>query len=835
MSKSLSKTSELNNNGSSVTAEDEIQYAEIQNEIQYSEIQNETTNDEQTTGPQVVISRKFRLHDIDIPASMFDQYKKIVNDQIKQGLKLPTHLFEKDSLVAVKRFYKELDNCKCGLKERLHRCAAQYSYFSLREYRNNQNNQLKIVEVLRRNGIFSDNYSQIHKETGLSYYEITNKQNFLANKLIEQFSVDSYFRKFFSDFFSDQSELIKYNAQISKIISDKNKLDKIFKTFTNRVVRCLNKRFKQLQSLNSSELTDMINESKLSKYAKLSKFSKSVESTKLQELPENSKKSKIINTPLIVKKAQKAQKAEKAKIAKMSNYDTTIFKMLNIDIDKLKGKVDLSTISQKEWKTSKDKWKDDLRTLLPELKVNNKFYVDLPDWSNKINTVQPTKMIVDLFKSHSFGRNKNKNNNQPDNLWVNGALFQDFLNFLQLHLDFILKNQLVDYLIANSLDQINHLLSTFEQDLKKEMPTLLKVPEFKKPSIPVGIDDGSVYQLEELMEDDIITEVRLKVSLVANNYSFTSLKDIERYTQLTDQGFKSQRGVLNFSRGKFFMYIPFTKKVTEERDKQVIAAVDLGLKTLATISVYDLNNLNKVDHRDIKQKKNHDELIKLNELHRLLEIDRQFLDQSQLQGKKTEWFKQSSKTPVLNLKSKLMDRRLVARTQQSKKALSKKGTMKFWLARKMEKAQWRKIGNLHKELIRQISTRIVAYLNYHNVGVLVLENLKWSQHSSKTQSGYFINTWQIHWFFSQVQRMLTNMAKINGIKVELVDPKHTSKICHVCRGRGRRAGKTFYCLKNKCKVSQVDSDLNAARNLVQRSKAYKKYMKNKNKLSDAIG
>ncbi|MFV2016473.1 MAG: zinc ribbon domain-containing protein, partial [Candidatus Heimdallarchaeota archaeon] len=361
-----------------------------------------------------------------------------------------------------------------------------------------------------------------------------------------------------------------------------------------------------------------------------------------------------------------------------------------------------------------------------------------------------------------------------------------------------------------------------------QIPSILKIPEMKKSSIAVGIDDGQVYGLNEVFENSELKTVNIKISLQANEFISTDLSTVDRYTELLNKGFRSQRGVLNFSRGKYFMHIPFTKKVSEERDNDLIASADLGLKTLATLSIY-------------KKTK---------------EIDRQFLDQKHLGGKKTDWFKNSinsinlinsinsinsnrlnrlnklNKLNKLNLKGKLMDRRLLAILNQSIRMMSRKGTMRHWFAREREKTQWRKISNIHKELIRQISCRIISYLNYHNVGTLILENLKWSTHNTKSQSGYFLATWQVHWFFSQVQSMLTNQARLHGIRVELVNPRNSSKICWLCAKTGNRAGKQFYCTEITCQISHLDSDLNAARNLIQRSKKYKRY--NLSQFSDAI-
>ena len=425
-------------------------------------------------------------------------------------------------------------------------------------------------------------------------------------------------------------------------------------------------------------------------------------------------------------------------------------------------------------------------------------------WRVTIWGEQFDKILVSLLKP------------ADDRLWVNGASFADLMGFMELKFDLLLREQIINYLKINYLAVINQELSVILKDLKRQIPDILKIPEMSKSSIPLGIDDGQVYRLNEISKSsiplgiddgqvyrliEINDRVEIELSLIANKFVSTDLRTVDRYYELVNKGFKSKRGILSFSRGKYFLYIPFTKKVSEERDGDVIASADLGLKTLATLSVYSKNR----------------------------EIDRQFLDQKYLGGKKDQWFLKPDK---LNLKGKLMDRRMLARQNQSIRMSSDKGSMRHWFARDVEKTQWRKISNTHRELIRQISTRIISYLNYHNMGTLVLENLKWSTHSPKSKSGYFLATWQVHWFFSQVQSMLSNMAKLHGISVELVNPRNSSKICHRCGVFGKRAGKQFHCTNDACTLNHMDSDLNAARNLVKRSKRYRKL---NNLISDAIG
>ncbi|MFX0062123.1 MAG: hypothetical protein ACFFC7_08030, partial [Candidatus Hermodarchaeota archaeon] len=74
---------------------------------------------------------------------VFKQFARAVNILIKQGIHRPNHLFTLDSLKAVKYFYNSLSKDKkvrkifnqLDLHNRVRRCAAQYAYFAIREYK----------------------------------------------------------------------------------------------------------------------------------------------------------------------------------------------------------------------------------------------------------------------------------------------------------------------------------------------------------------------------------------------------------------------------------------------------------------------------------------------------------------------------------------------------------------------------------------------------------------------------------------------------------------------------------------------------------------------------
>lgn len=119
---------------------------------------------------------------------------------------------------------------------------------------------------------------------------------------------------------------------------------------------------------------------------------------------------------------------------------------------------------------------------------------------------------------------------------------------------------------------------------------------------------------------------------------------------------------------------------------------------------------------------------------------------------------------------------------------------------------------LHTELARQLAIRILAVAQHHQVGRIRFEDLSWARHSAKVDIGYWLATWQVHWFYAQIQDRVADGAVRLGIQVEWVNPRETSKRCSRCGWLGQRHdyGKIFHC--PHC-IFQLDSDLNAARNL----------------------
>ncbi len=75
---------------------------------------------------------------------------------------------------------------------------------------------------------------------------------------------------------------------------------------------------------------------------------------------------------------------------------------------------------------------------------------------------------------------------------------------------------------------------------------------------------------------------------------------------------------------------------------------------------------------------------------------------------------------------------------------------------------------------------------------------------SKKQRGLYKG-----WAFHQLRSFICYKAELKGVKVVVVDPRYTSKTCHVCNCIGNRSSKIFKC--ETC--GTFDADTNAAINI----------------------
>jgi hypothetical protein len=129
-----------------------------------------------------IVSRVFGLtpfsRDTVMPVEIFRKFSSAVNHMIRYGIWLDNSVFKYDQLISVKRFYDKVRNLPgfsgklkfIGLRERANRCAAQFSYFSIREH--------------KIRAVFISVCSQIIKEAGNSCLFV---DKFPAKDLLKNF------------------------------------------------------------------------------------------------------------------------------------------------------------------------------------------------------------------------------------------------------------------------------------------------------------------------------------------------------------------------------------------------------------------------------------------------------------------------------------------------------------------------------------------------------------------------------------------------------------------------------------------------------------------------
>jgi transposase len=350
--------------------------------------------------------------------------------------------------------------------------------------------------------------------------------------------------------------------------------------------------------------------------------------------------------------------------------------------------------------------------------------------------------------------------------------------------DFVLaKLQLeVECAIVDTLSDVLRTSSklTFK-NIAENVVDFEKIPFFKGKSIPLGIDDGQIFKppSEE-------TNYVMKFTFRPYEHYKASFKDPSRYIDMLKDGYIPKRGVLLKSGSKLLLAVPFEKELPDLKTHvKRVAGIDLGIKTLSTISVYEETK----------------------------EVSRLFVDQKKLGNSHS-----FDGSEFYNFKRKLTNLQFRASFLQSEMARLKtengrsaRNLREFQIYRKEWKKCWRKISNIHNELAIKLALNILEFCKKTEVDSIHLEDLRFASHGSKNEVGYWLTTWQIHWFFAKMQFFIKSFSRRHGIRVALVDARNTSKFCSGCGEFGIRDGKRFRC---NCGL-KLDSDLNAARNLAQ--------------------
>jgi putative transposase len=124
---------------------------------------------------------------------------------------------------------------------------------------------------------------------------------------------------------------------------------------------------------------------------------------------------------------------------------------------------------------------------------------------------------------------------------------------------------------------------------------------------------------------------------------------------------------------------------------------------------------------------------------------------------------------------------------------------------------WERIDHI----IHRVSRQVVERAQQVDNPVLVLENLRYIRENLDYDA--FMNRRLHGWAFAKLHAQIQYKAEEVGVPVATVNPRNTSRECHVCGETGTRPQQaTFRCTNDECWVGEYQADVNAALNIADR-------------------
>ena len=114
-----------------------------------------------------------------------------------------------------------------------------------------------------------------------------------------------------------------------------------------------------------------------------------------------------------------------------------------------------------------------------------------------------------------------------------------------------------------------------------------------------------------------------------------------------------------------------------------------------------------------------------------------------------------------------------------------------------------------RQINHEVSKTIVTEAGRNGCDTIALENL--TNIRKRIRTGKRLRSRLHRWAWAQLQAFVAYKAEAAGIRVQLVNPAYTSRICSVCGSLGVRVKHRFSCTCGNL----AHSDLNASRNLAR--------------------
>jgi IS605 OrfB family transposase len=715
-----------------------------------------------------VQTRKFGLRPVDaghepcqhVLSTAFSRFQVAVNVMIRHGVRLHSSNFEGKGTQAPKRFYNritrmarvknELSNV--GVRERLLRCAAQPAYFAIREFKTRASLIPLLVDLI------------------VSKHDI---ERFLGR----DFPADPLVRAARDTIEDSGIE----GASLSRVDIE-NKLRHV-----RNLVRGI------VLEEHCEYIKDLVDDVILER-----QFFTRLRETTFKALPDHAGQFIHSLSRRLTSRYNRVHGSRKGKKKSTTSFGSSpLDEQIATILAASRGKT-IGKRGEVKWQRARKEWRDGAIKELPAAIKREHVAAMIEDAVARAREeLEPARLVNYLFKP-KMGK-YHATNDSVDSF----------------------KEHVMPFLVAAIKKEIvkrveNHVHLCFSDALKAlamNPARYLNVPRFKQCTIPLGPGEAQVFELE-YRGDEVLASVSFFTraqlgrvvpctrkackrrcggpGCVKESTMRFRLGTIERFVEMLDQGLVPRRGVLSKKNGGgLVLHVPFESRVQGQGVQKwvdlegatcIVAGVDLGLKTLAVISIDELRCIGYGAWESTERYQG--------------DKGRYFIDQRQLAGPKDGWF---SGERVHGLSFPNFKRKLVNLQRQAYQLQSKLDRFKnahpgdykskqgyFVLHREWTRA-WEQINNIHDEMSKQVATRIVAACEHEGVQVIRMEDLSWAKHTAKQEAGYFLATWQVHWFYSRIQDLVSSMARRAGMFVEMVDPRYTSKDCHECKRRGDRS------------------------------------------------
>lgn len=397
---------------------------------------------------------------------------------------------------------------------------------------------------------------------------------------------------------------------------------------------------------------------------------------------------------------------------------------------------------------------------------------------------------------------------------------ESFIDYMARRLQYKVRELMKNYFLNPAFKKL--VISQLEQ-LNEHVPDLVKLPHHQTLSISVMNRDVYREAFHLDLEDLENGHYSIQFGLVSREFrSMIVRDDRHRIDSMKARGFEPLLPRITLKNRKLLLHLPFQQK-QEKMDhskpslsdqvstENVKMGIDLGLKHLATISIWDEENKKEVARYFLSPK----QLLDM----KFDETTGKFRYQNHVKVNEKLRYLSNIKSTLVRLRQQITD--LQRKKNKYEHCCLKRGVQQYkgrlkWNAIYQQLSQcWARVYRINLQLVNHLTNCIVKIARFWNISTIKVEDLRFSTHSRKQDAGLFIAFWQVHWFHSQAQQAIKLQSTIQGIKFEKVPARNTSKSCSHCGKLGNRSRKQFSC--PHCNLS-LDADLNAARNIVKYQK-----------------